>query len=591
MASPARLSLISLCLSATLTAQMPMPAHCPMPMAPQVPAKDLPAPIPMTGIGNGHITITATPEAQRWFDQGLNLLHDFWDYESARAFQQSIRVDPNCAMCWWGLAQAIGFRGIEPNAQEISADLDQAKKLSKHTTKAEQLYIKAAIEENKEREKPNKKSSSSHDDVQPTTHKDAPSTKTWRKLAALDPQEIQPRIFLAGSVQDGFFHGDPNPGTRESMTILQQLIKEHPDDSASLHYWIHVIEPGHHPELARDAAERLGTLVPSSGHMVHMPGHIFYLLGDYDRAQASFAASTRVDEAYMQAQHVSPDDDWNYVHNLMYAIANLVEAGHFAAADQLAQRTIAAHGTRPETLYVSSPRDGMARLHPSLPSALRSGNWAKTKALLEKSSAPAILANLQHLRQGLLFYADGMLALDNGNTADAGRFSTQLAALITSLETKATSTEPHDPRDLWKGSAKNFLNVASVELTASVEEAEGKTADADRDFAKALTLEEKLGYREPPSYLRPVAEAQADALFRAHRYAEARAAYEAAQKKRPNSGFSLYGIARCEEAIHDAGTSAAYQNFLDAWHSADGDLPQIQHAQRWLMQHAPANGL
>ena len=68
------------------------------------PAPDsLPAPVKMTGIGNSHLTIKATPEAQMWFDQGLTLLHDFWDYESIRAFEQSVRVDPQCAMCYWGL--------------------------------------------------------------------------------------------------------------------------------------------------------------------------------------------------------------------------------------------------------------------------------------------------------------------------------------------------------------------------------------------------------------------------------------------------------------------------------------------------------
>src|ERR1700747_1026159 len=70
------------------------------------PPEQLPAPVRMEGIGNSHITIKATPDAQAWFDQGLSLLHDFWEYESAKAFEQAIRLDPKCAMCWWGLAQA-----------------------------------------------------------------------------------------------------------------------------------------------------------------------------------------------------------------------------------------------------------------------------------------------------------------------------------------------------------------------------------------------------------------------------------------------------------------------------------------------------
>src|SRR5437764_4846317 len=75
------------------------------------PPEQLPVPLRMTSIGNSHIAIKANAEAQAWFDQGLSLMHDFWDYESAKAFQQAIRTDPSCAMCYWGLARAIGFRG------------------------------------------------------------------------------------------------------------------------------------------------------------------------------------------------------------------------------------------------------------------------------------------------------------------------------------------------------------------------------------------------------------------------------------------------------------------------------------------------
>lgn len=93
------------------TAQMNMAGHdMGMPMK-EVPApeKMLP-PVKMTGIGNSHLAITANPEAKMWFEQGLNLLHDFWEYESERAFEQAIRVDPQCAMCYWGLYQALIFR-------------------------------------------------------------------------------------------------------------------------------------------------------------------------------------------------------------------------------------------------------------------------------------------------------------------------------------------------------------------------------------------------------------------------------------------------------------------------------------------------
>src|ERR1700728_3381703 len=107
------------------------------------PPDQLPVPIHMTGIGNSHIDIKATPEAQAWFDQGLTLLHDFWDYESAKAFEQSVRTDPNCAMCYWGLSQAESFRG-GPDKIYASPGLAQAVRLEHKASKSDRLYIEAA---------------------------------------------------------------------------------------------------------------------------------------------------------------------------------------------------------------------------------------------------------------------------------------------------------------------------------------------------------------------------------------------------------------------------------------------------------------
>lgn len=109
----------------------------------QTPPGELPPPQKMTSIGNAHIKITASPEAQVWFDQGLNLLHDFWDYESARAFEQAVRVDPRCAMCYWGLYKAESFyHSTAPGY--ASPALASAMSLRAHASKRERLYIDAS---------------------------------------------------------------------------------------------------------------------------------------------------------------------------------------------------------------------------------------------------------------------------------------------------------------------------------------------------------------------------------------------------------------------------------------------------------------
>ena len=128
-------------------AQMSMAGHDMGEMKEIPPPEMLPVPLKMTGIGNSHLAITGTPEAQMWFDQGLNLLHDFWDYESAQAFEQGIRVDPNCAMCYWGLYQALMFRHSVATGYSDQA-LAGAVKLKDKVGKQEQGYIEAAVAAN-----------------------------------------------------------------------------------------------------------------------------------------------------------------------------------------------------------------------------------------------------------------------------------------------------------------------------------------------------------------------------------------------------------------------------------------------------------
>ena len=268
-----------------------------MAMDEATPPEKLPPPLVIAGLGNSFLAITtANPEAQRWFTQGLNELHDFWDYESARAFEQSIRVDPNCAMCYWGLYKAEAFRG--ENDGYAAAALKQAEKLAKHATPAERLYIQAAKEEEKEtvaEEKQSKEPRQSGWELSGVSqpHIDSNETKVQRKLVAQNRRDIQAKIFLAESLIDGFDKQSvPKPGTAEAQAILASVLAAHPDDSAANHYWIHAQEPGLHPEAALPSARKLGSLAPASGHMVHMPGHIFYRTGDYEpRATPSRAAS------------------------------------------------------------------------------------------------------------------------------------------------------------------------------------------------------------------------------------------------------------------------------------------------------------
>jgi tetratricopeptide (TPR) repeat protein len=368
------------------------------------------------------------------------------------------------------------------------------------------------------------------------------------------------------------------------------------------------MEPGNHPERALQSATLLASLAPTSGHMVHMPGHIFYRMGNYAEAERWFTASTAADERYMREEHVGPDDDWNYVHNMMYGIADLMEQGKLAEANALSDRLAGARGQLSATLYVWSARDQMARLSRRLPVALRVGDWDGVLAMLDQ--APVAegdkTTNLRFLASELHDFATGMRALDRNELDAAQNASARMDAGLWRLQQeqadaasvaakakadpsgKAAEKKDEPPMvpimpDADSGPLVHSLSIASLELRAGVLAGQGKLEAAKKLFATAAKDEKNLGYHEPPLYIRPVGETEAVALLRAKNYAGAKAAYEAALVERPDSGFELYGLAYVMELSGDAkGARAGYEAFLKAWPAADGELPEMTHAREVL---------
>jgi tetratricopeptide (TPR) repeat protein len=566
-------------------AQTGMPGHDMGMAMKEIPAPEkLPVPVKMTGIGNSHLAITATPEAQLWFDQGLNLLHDFWDYESAKAFEQAVRVDPNCAMCYWGLYGALMFRTNTPTAYSEQA-LASAVRLKGRARKNEQLYIDAAIAGN--------------DAIKAAGDGNGDNPKEiaiWRQLVKKSPSDLQAKIFLAGSLRDGYDEtGEPKKGSKEGNEILQEVLKTAPNDSAANHYWIHAMEPSSHPELALQSATLLASLAPASGHMVHMPGHIFYRVGDYAQAEHWFAASTAVDEQYMQTQHVDVDDDWNYVHNLTYGIANLMEEGKLQQATTLSEKLPGARGQLSQTLYIGSPRDGFGRLDPKLPVALRTGDWAGILKMLEGAEPDDKLENLNFLAGELREFALGMQALQLNHLKEAQDASLKLDADLwrMSQKVKDAPKKKKEPAtgpvmvtlmpDAMPGPLLSSLSIMSLELRASILTQQNQLPKAKALFDEAAQQEKNLGYREPPVYIRPVGETEGLALLRAKDYAGAHQAYAAALLERPNSGFPLYGMGLSSELAGDSTAARAeYAKFIDAWKSSDPGISEMAHAQEYL---------
>jgi tetratricopeptide (TPR) repeat protein len=513
----------------------------------------------ITGLGESHLKITTKSEAaQAYFDQGLSLLHCFWDFEAYRAFKEAARLDPEAAMAYWGIVQAISdFKAMDDVKK---AALEKAKALTEKTSDHEQYYLRAM-----------QKSEDEDDD-----------SNAWRaEMEALVdkyPDDIDAKLFLAiKSTYSYRTDGRPRKDSIYAQALINEVLRDHPNSAAAHHYRIHALESSQHPQDALPDADALGKLAPNSGHMVHMPGHIFYDVGDYERARQSFLDSMNVDLAYMKREKVGALDDWNYPHNLSYLIAADAESGRYREAlemaaklEQLPANPFLAKGS---ASYVLTIGGAAMRLRS------RFGDWQTSVdkpidiGMDEETAGPAAAA----YRDGMLAYAKGMLAAERKDATAAERQSDALDAVAWRLHSGQDDDENHGDHSKQVLAS---LEMASLDLRGNLRSLEGRTDEAVRLLKKAVEKETGIGYWEPPVYGRPEFESLGYAYIRAAQYDEARKAFEGELKLRPKNGHALYGIARSYEAAGDTQhASSAYREFLAVWRNADEDLPMVKHAQ------------
>lgn len=525
------------------------------------PGKVLPRPVMIPGVGNSHFVITtASPQAQIWFDQGLSLLHCFWDFEALRVFREAARLDPSCAMCQWGIYRAMEFGGSA--VDQLKPVVTRMKELASGASDHEQRYIRSIIESF------GKKGEEASQAYQ----------REMEAIIYRYPDDLDAKLLLALSLENGFDEkGDPRPGELYAIRILRDILRDHPENAAANHYWIHAVEASEHPEWALESAEKLGRLAPGSGHMVHMPGHIFYRMGDYESARNSFLASIQVDEAYMGEQKIEPEDDRNYPHNLSYLITNSAEEGRAREAFEYASRLeplahSATDATHPGSIVFYVIQIGGTR--PRL--AIRFGKWQEAIDHPIDFGIPEIQlpAAARALRDGMVTYAKAMQSLEREDVDGGARESDQLDALLWRF------TRDRDQTDRTAQRVGEILGVASKELAGNVASYHGDYERAEGMLKDAVEAEKKLGYSEPPLYSRPSLESLGYAEIRAGRWEAARNAFKQVLVLRPKSGFGYYGIALAyDKEGNRIAAAKAYQDFLAAWQHADEDLPMVRAAR------------
>jgi len=522
----------------------------------------MPAPPKMTGIGTASIKITTkSPEAQVWFDQGLNLLHAFWDMEAYRAFREASRKDPDCAMAWWGIYNSLA-QNPQEMADERAAALKKAIELMPGASDREKYYLRS---------------------IQLLAEQGKGRPAWIAELEALIskyPDEIEAQLLLANSLSSAASSylpdGRPREGKMYGRAILRNLLRTHPNHAAVHHYWIHAAENGPQAAEALESAEKLTQLAPNSGHMLHMPGHIYYRLGEYDKARAAFLASLEFDLKYMSDNKIHPINNWNYTHNLDYLVANSAEQGRFKEADKYAR------------MLAEIPSDDTRLRSTGLGYMLYGGNTAVIRLRMRFGMWEAAAAELERLpggsdslpgkyRAAMMAYVKGMSAIEKSDTATvAGQLET-----LQKLNDEMAAARGGNASDWYFAHATRVVGVHLLDLRGSFASVRGEHNEAIKQLNEAVLKERDLGYWEPPHYTRPVLESLAEALIRAKRFSEAKTAYEKILAVRPKSGFAYYGIARTHSMTGDRGGAADHiKKFTAAWSEADADLPQVKEALR-----------
>lgn len=532
--------------------------------SPAVDFAKLPAPPLMKNIGSSNLKITTkSAEAQKYFNQGLNLMHAFWDLEAYRAFREAAKSDENCAMAYWGIYNSLG-QNAQEMTDERNAALKKAIELAPTATHREQFYIRAIsllAEQGKGR---------------------AAWIAEMEALIDKYPNDVEAKLLLANSLSSPASSylpdGRPREGKLYGQMILKNLLVTNPDHVAVHHYWIHAVENGPRPEEALPSCEKLEKIAPNSGHLLHMPGHIYYRLGMYEKARKSFLASLEFDLKYMREQKTHPINNWNYTHNLDYLVANSAEEGRYKEAANYAK------------MLAEVPSDDQRLKATGLGYLLYGGYTALTRLQMRFGFWDDAVTDLQvsnkvpqtlseKYQAGILSYLKGMSAVEKSNVEDANKHAAELEKVIADL----SAQKPVQASDWYFGYASRVLAVHILDLRGSVLSVERKHNEAVKLLNEAIEKEKNLGYWEPPHYTRPVLESLGAAYIRAGKFKEAEGAFERILKARPNSGFAFLGIARTNAKANEKAKTEQFQReFLKIWQNADKDLPQFKEAENWL---------
>ena len=509
--------------------------------------------------GLGPITYkisTSNEGAQAYFDQGLRLAYAFNHGEAQRAFRKAQKLDPDCAMCFWGEALVLGPNINLPMQEDAAAPAyaaaQKAKALAGKATPREQALIGALA------------ARYGSDPKAARAPFDAAYAAEMAKVAAQFSDDDEIATFYAEAVMDLSPWDYWKPGGREPkaqsapiVPTLERVLARNPNHPGAIHFYIHAVEASDRPKRAEPYADRLRGAIPGAGHLVHMPSHIYYRVGRYLDALEDNKTAVKVDEKYLVDTN-APMGVYRmgyYPHNVHFVMASAQMAGDgqtvIAAAEKLGK------------LIPDEAARGIAMVQPV--------KAAPYFAHAQFSTPETILALPDP--GDAIPYVKGMWLYARGVALAARRDFSGATAAADAIETLDRNSD----FKLLKESnvpAQEVLRIARAVILARVAQARGDKRTAIAQFEQAAALQDALSYTEPPYWYYPIRQSLAAALLQAGRYAEAKQQFELALRRAPSNGWSYYGLAELYKARGD--TRAARK--------AEADLAKTWIGDRKLLQ-------
>ena len=499
--------------------------------------------------GQVHFPVTtADPTAQRYFDQGLAFAYGFNHAGAVASFREAQRLDPGCAMCYWGEALAHGPNinaPMDPAANARAVGLARyADWLARKGSPVEQALTNAMTRRY------------SADPNAERAALDAAYADAMLAAAAAHPANDDVALLAAEAAMDtrpwDYWQADrrtPQPRLGEAVRLVETVLDRNQNNPQAAHLYIHLMENGPDPKRAEAAADRLAApLAPGAAHLVHMPAHIYYRLGRWKASMRVNIAAARADEEWIRASGDKGLVRYGYYpHNVHFIVTSAQMAGDMTTAIREAGRLegILDPDTSAKIAWVQA-------IHAA--PYFAAAQFATPRQILAMHAPDARLPYAAAMRH----YARALAYAQQRSRAGFDRELSKMRSLRHSA-----SVQPMIDQGV---PARELMQLAETVAQARWAYASARYGEAEKLYRDAVAIEEKIPYMEPPYWYYPVHQSLGGVLYRQRRYDEALAAFTAALARSPNNGWALYGVVSSQRALgRKVHAAAAEMALAAAW--------------------------